>query len=380
MGSTFDITFDFWAVLLFFGMLQGFLFVGILLTQRQRNKANYFLATLVLVIALNLFQYLLVHSGSYVRAPYLQHIFTPLSMLIGPCYYVYIKSIASQNFTIKPSLLLHLIPLFVGIVFLTPFYLLNAEDKIVLVQAQLETVRQPLDLGTFVFLSLQIVISFGYVFYALKILWNAKQTVRTESATRKYRWLLKFGYFFMVFWAVDFLALVWYFFQQSIHQEAYYLTMLFCAASINALVVFAFKNYKTFSQIFLGNAAHKYGTSNMEKKDLQKHLTEIVHYMDSEKPYLDSEFSLLTLSDQIQKPKHIISQALNIELGKNFYEFINEYRYNEVKERLTDPQYRNLTIIAIAFDSGFSNKNTFNKVFKKMAGVTPSQYLQQHSN
>jgi len=67
-------------------------------------------------------------------------------------------------------------------------------------------------------------------------------------------------------------------------------------------------------------------------------------------------------------------------MGKNFYTLVNDYRIDEVKRRLVDPQYKNLTILAIAYDSGFNAKSSFNTIFKEKTGVTPSEYLRQVSS
>ncbi len=99
--------------------------------------------------------------------------------------------------------------------------------------------------------------------------------------------------------------------------------------------------------------------------------------MEAEKPYLDTELSPAKLAKSVGISSHQISQILNIEIGKSFYEFVNEYRFMEAKSRLQQSKYSHLTILAIAMDSGFNNKNTFNKVFKKHSGLTPSQFLKQ---
>ena len=64
-------------------------------------------------------------------------------------------------------------------------------------------------------------------------------------------------------------------------------------------------------------------------------------------------------------------------MGKNFYTLVNDYRIEEVKRRLEDPRYRNLTILAIAYDSGFNAKSSFNTIFKEQTGMTPSEYQKQ---
>ena len=71
---------------------------------------------------------------------------------------------------------------------------------------------------------------------------------------------------------------------------------------------------------------------------------------------------------------HNVSEAINTRAGKNFYDFVNSYRADEAMRRLRDPKYANLTILAIATDSGFNSKSVFNAYFKEHTGQTPSQY------
>jgi len=61
-------------------------------------------------------------------------------------------------------------------------------------------------------------------------------------------------------------------------------------------------------------------------------------------------------------------------MKKNFYTFINEYRVEEVKKRLVDHQYDHLTFLAIAYECGFNSKSSFNFIFKKSTGMTPSEF------
>jgi AraC-like DNA-binding protein len=72
--------------------------------------------------------------------------------------------------------------------------------------------------------------------------------------------------------------------------------------------------------------------------------------------------------------RNLLSQAINERTGQNFYDFVNFYRVETVKERLKDPEKRDMNVLHIAFDAGFNTKATFNAVFKKSTGLTPSQY------
>ena len=96
--------------------------------------------------------------------------------------------------------------------------------------------------------------------------------------------------------------------------------------------------------------------------------------MDIEKPYLNADISLPELSERMNIPSHHLSRVINEKLNMNFFDFINQYRVEEVKSRIQDQQYVHLSILGIAFDSGFNTKSAFNRVFKKMTGMTPSEF------
>lgn len=119
----------------------------------------------------------------------------------------------------------------------------------------------------------------------------------------------------------------------------------------------------------------KYQRSGLKKKDAVDLVNKIRKYMVIEKPYLDRELTIYDLSNQLKISRHILSEVINEHMGMNFYNLVNEYRIKEVKDRMNSDEYRNLTILAIAFDSGFNSKSSFNTIFKEKTGQTPSEYL-----
>jgi len=103
-------------------------------------------------------------------------------------------------------------------------------------------------------------------------------------------------------------------------------------------------------------------------------------YMEKEKPYRDSSLSLKTVADGIGVPSYLLSKILNQHINQNFYNFVNSYRIKELMELLKDPELtKQYTILAIAFDAGFKTKSTFNTLFKKTTGMTPSEYRDKYS-
>jgi YesN/AraC family two-component response regulator len=96
--------------------------------------------------------------------------------------------------------------------------------------------------------------------------------------------------------------------------------------------------------------------------------------MEDSKLYLQSELTLQELANQLDVPAYQVTQSINEGLGKNFYDLINGYRVEEAKRLLSDPSTRNNKVLAIGMDAGFNSKTTFNTVFKKFTGLTPSEF------
>lgn len=88
--------------------------------------------------------------------------------------------------------------------------------------------------------------------------------------------------------------------------------------------------------------------------------------------YRDSELSLASLAAATGLGIHHLSEVLNQHEGKNFNQFINAYRIADVCERLKAGASSN--VLDIALEAGFSSKSTFNTMFKKFTGSTPTQY------
>lgn len=102
---------------------------------------------------------------------------------------------------------------------------------------------------------------------------------------------------------------------------------------------------------------------------------DLARLMRQKKPFLNSKLTLQDLADLMNINIHSLSRLINEGCNKNFYDFINEYRIEEFKKLVNDPQHKNLTYLAIALEVGFSSKTTFNRAFKKSTGKTPREYF-----
>jgi len=106
----------------------------------------------------------------------------------------------------------------------------------------------------------------------------------------------------------------------------------------------------------------------------------IIMLMEKQKLYAETELTLKQLSDKLQLPSYQVSQAINEGMRKNFYDLINGYRVEEAKRLLQDPKNENYTILSVGFEAGFNSKTTFNTVFKKFTGFTPTEFREKRKD
>lgn len=124
----------------------------------------------------------------------------------------------------------------------------------------------------------------------------------------------------------------------------------------------------------------RYERSSLTRQQAEKYAQSLQEWMNTEKPFLTRDLTILDVSRALDIPQHHLTETMNEYLGKNFYTLVNEYRVEEVKARLLDPKYAHLTVLAIAHDAGFNSKSSFNMTFKKMVGVTPSDFRKENGN
>lgn len=109
-------------------------------------------------------------------------------------------------------------------------------------------------------------------------------------------------------------------------------------------------------------------------KDFSRTATALQKSMQEDRLFLDPELSIGKLASHTGISSREISTALNQHFEKNFYTFVNEYRVEEVKQNLRDPNLQHLTILSIALDAGFNSKATFNRIFRSYTGSSPRTF------
>lgn len=103
----------------------------------------------------------------------------------------------------------------------------------------------------------------------------------------------------------------------------------------------------------------------------------LLDFMNAEKPYLEPDLSLTDLARRMHTNPVVLSQVINTGVGKNFNDFVNEYRVEEFKRQLLNPANTHLSFLGLALDCGFNSKATFNRAFRKFTGTSPKEFAQQ---
>lgn len=159
----------------------------------------------------------------------------------------------------------------------------------------------------------------------------------------------------------------------------FYFLLLFAAVTVAIVVPYILRQRaRERDRLSLFIDKDKYKTYTLPKKKTRKYLNELLQYMEEEQPYLDPELTLPKLAYLLGISKEELSQLINKELFLNFNAFLNQYRIDEAKRKLKDPKENQFVILKIAHDVGFNSKSSFNAVFKKITGLSPTEYRKKY--
>ena len=180
---------------------------------------------------------------------------------------------------------------------------------------------------------------------------------------------------------IVFLWLVWmvyavidhFFYNYNLNFSDYYPLDILVVMLLYVIGISVFANASIFQ---LPKLKSTYG--QLKPDDSQQLVEKLNSIMTNEQVYLNPELNLEQLAEQISIHPKMLSFILNEKVGKNFNDYINEFRVEEVKKRLLEDKYSPFTILAIAQDCGFQSKSTFNTAFKKIVGITPSAFRKKH--
>ncbi len=370
--------FDIWSFLLIIGLGQGIFLCLALYSKKPLPVSLKILGVLLIILTANLAEFLLLSSRYYVMVPHLSRVTPPFLFLIGPLFYLFIKTQLEGEFKFSVKMLFHLIPFILALVYLAPWLMQSAEFKVRVLERSLQGNVSGIGIKGFMYAFAHIVQTLSYTLYALIMLkrYQVKEALK-NTGIHQLKLLIQFNKVFIGYWINQLLGLI------IITIFQYYVLYIdYVLALLNSLLIqflsFRFLQHPTFLTSISSN--QKYQGSSLSANTHQSLLEEVNNLLVNNEMYLDSELTLQKFSHKLNVNKNYISQVINQEFGYGFNEYINQFRIEHAKELFANPKYEDMKLFGIALESGFNNKTSFNRVFKKQTGKNPSEYRKSLSS
>ncbi len=378
---------DIFAVFIFLGIIQGILLSFFFLSKKNgANVSNRMQGLILLALSAFNFEILLCYSGYITKAIHLVDFSEPLNFFIGPAFYFIILARIHQNYKFNLHQALHFLPFILYGFYSILFYIQTSEfkfnaflsayhPKLSHIPAIQVLNPDPLLLKRYVN-ELSLMHLFIYVGIGLYIIHKAFKQEKLSFFSREIKglvWLRNFSFFIMIFvfiWLVTRIV-----FEEDLgdHLTASFISIIIYAITFSVIKKSSFFSEKTFRRSI------KYEKSALSKEAQTQTLKKLQDIMEKDRPYLDNSISLPKLAKRIQISSHHLSQILNDCLNKNFFEFIADYRIREAEKILSDPKNITLMIEEVAEIVGYNSKSAFNNAFKKLTGLTPSQFREKQN-
>lgn len=386
-------------IILYLGAVQGLLLSVFLFSIRTNKISNRLLALLTLCWGIVLLTFALIEKGLYERLPHLIMSIDQLLFLFFPLLYLQVKYLLESHTKFHRLDLLHFLPFLFSILFNTEFFLMSGEEKLMITENStryyniLEAISNEV-------IAIQGVV---YSILSIRLIRSYQKKIKDFESTldKSIIKVLYVGISLNLFsWTIGIVGLHLEYLNINIGFNYFEYTYLILVLVIYIISYAAVKSPEIFKldintirdhSLNLKSLVSKPKDSKYTDHETAKELDDnnelqddpllvelnerLVQYMGNEKPYLNPELSLPELANSLEISRNQLSGLINQFHKKNFYEFVNQYRIDEVKKLMQDPLNKHLKLISLAYDAGFNSKASFYRIFKQLAGMTPSEYL-----
>jgi len=374
---------------------QGFSLTLLIFQKHGKLFVNRFLGALLFFYSIILLNIALEELGYFYKYHILLFIQFGLAFFIGPLHYLYAKYLTRSLEKFEKTDWLHFTP-FLG--FECYFGLVYFKSNANIIYSMQNIDLEGLPLPDILFNWLIIIQGLTYMVLTLLLLNKYSQKIKyvfSSVEKIKLNWLRNIT-FITVFVIINFLVENALYLAGINLSNFFNYTSLLAAFSVYAMGYLGFFKSEIFSQPEIAHAISqssalgtrlppvkyqksitKYEKSGLTTERAKKYLEQLVGMMEKEKLYIDSNLTLTQLAKKMSISPHNLSEIINTLRNQNFFDFINQYRIEEAKKYLIDPQKQHLKILSVAYDAGFNSKSSFNTIFKKYTGMTPSEFREK---
>ncbi len=346
-----------------FGAFQAFALTVFLLVSPKRSLRKILFAIVLFTEGYALLESILVSTDLILEIPRIFGTSYLLNFTRGPLLLLFALSIVREDFKLKREHLVHFIPFAVLLVLGFRNFTMPSAEKLEFIESIRSGTRQNTTSGIIIgsFLIIQL---FTYCGITIKLMVDYVNKFKKD---RLARWYLRILIAFTAFLVLGFI----YGLQNSlggITIESFgTITMIIMTLLLQSLAYSFFRK-----QNFIDTKQKIAKGANGMALAL-----EFETLMQTEKPYLNDAITLEEIARTLKVSSKALSQTINQRFGKTFKDLLNEQRVNEAKRLMESSDSDDLRIIDIGHDSGFNNKVSFYRVFKKFTGQSPSDYYER---
>lgn len=379
---------EFWSVVSLMGMAQAVLILILFAFDRKKHfLPNLFIALLLFWIIWLQAEFLVLRRSFVIHLNFLFGTRHGIWFLLGPLVYHYLLLlfVKKDRFTTKEWL--HYIPFVLFVLILPLTGKINISDRVI-GYGMLSVLKFPMlanswldKLYGYIFI-LQFIHAAVYLILSLQTIKKfQKESSQLSSDNRQEKLSFLKGLIFAMgatvvsslLFIIVLLNSRWY------AREMDYVYILPLTCCVYLLSFYAIQRPASFRK--KERLVTKYQQSNLEREASLRHFENLKSLIIREKLYLNPELRLMDLSEISGVNYHHVSEVINKEAGVSFFEFINQFRVNQVLETIKTKSNQNqrINILEIAYSSGFNNKVSFNRYFKKKTGTTPTEFIKKDS-
>jgi AraC-like DNA-binding protein len=338
------------------GAAQGFITFLVLFSYgKSHRKANYYLSFAVLILALNLASDYLFHGNEPFEFMTHGNFHALLGYACGPLIYLYVRHLTGFSSPRERIAVLCFLPFIISILFVIAC---SFPDMYVVLR-QFYMIFEILSLVIVLVFIILSILRIGRYEHAIK---NTFSNIGKLSI----QWLQFILYSIGAILLIGMALYAW--------KKYFDLVWLLVTLQIYVMGYFTLRKPEILTGLVEESGSNKYIKSSLSPEMIRTNRMKIEKCMEGEKLFLDSEITLPMLAEKLSIPVHHLSQIINQEYNRNFYEFISGHRVEAAKEMMCAPEYAEMKIIDICYRVGFNSISAFNKSFKNYTGLTPTQY------
>jgi len=350
------------------------LFFFILVFNKGKRTEHWILSVLFFLIMISCYYVFLLYKndGNYYQ-PVFSEINYAIPMLFGLFLWFYARSLIHKDFSLKRLDYLHFIPFILFLAYLIIPLIMNEKSE------SREHLGYPL---------IKLIINPIYIFLTLGALKEHRKKLFEQYShidQMHYYWLRWIAYGGLLLWIVACIGNILNYvndYDTTILGDYFLIGFLAILLFILAYVGFnKTQIFQSAGKVFapLQDLELETNSNETQVQNYETEFKQLQEVMRTDKPYLDSKLSLHKLSSISKIPSNKLSFIINQKAEKNFYEFINGYRVEKVKERLKNDDLSLYSILGIAEECGFNSKASFNRIFKKNVGMTPTEFVKKNT-